>query len=82
MNPFHGNYVLGKLLSNYIFRVNVILLLLNLSYAFLLTYYANGQVDLQHLILKVTYINLHRADLGHDMLICIIVCIIKASKLL
>lgn len=55
--------------------------LLNLSYAFLLTYYTNGLVDIQHLILKIKYINLHRADLGHAMFIYIIVCIIKASKL-
>ena len=36
---------------------------------------------MQHLILKVKYINLHRADLGHVMFIYIIVCIIKAGKL-
>lgn len=35
----------------------------------------------QHLILKVKYINLHGADLGHVTFIYIIVCIIKAGKL-
>lgn len=51
--------------------------LLSLSYAFL--YYTNV-VDVQHLILKVKYINLLGADLGHVMFIYIIVCIIKAGK--
>lgn len=46
-----------------------------------LPYYTNGLVDMQQLILKVKYINLHRADLGHVMFIYIIVCIIKAGKL-
>lgn len=36
---------------------------------------------MQRLILKVKYINLHRADLGHVLFIYIIVCIIKAGKL-
>lgn len=47
----------------------------------LLTYYTNGLVAMQQLILKVKYINLHRADLGHAILIYIIVCIIIADRL-
>lgn len=38
-------------------------------------------MEMQHLILKVKYINLHRADLGHVIFIYIIVCIIKAGRL-